>query len=65
MHLFLSVIAFLNLFSWVNRIGSASLPRHHHPLQPRLPIIAARARVKDGDAETTPAIAMRAPQPKL
>jgi hypothetical protein len=42
-----------------------SLPRYNHPLQPRLPIIAARAVIKDGDTETTPTIAMRAPQSEL
>ena len=41
------------------------LPRHHHPLQPRLPIIAARAGVKDGDAKATPPIAPLTPQPEL
>jgi hypothetical protein len=29
-----------------------SLPRRRHPLQPRLPIIAARPLVEDGDAKT-------------
>jgi hypothetical protein len=42
-----------------------SLPRHKHPLQTRLPIIAARAGVKDGDAKPAPTIAMRPAQPEL
>ena len=33
-----------------------SLPRHHHPLQPRLPIIPARPLVENGDAKTPRAL---------
>jgi len=40
-------------------------PRHNHLLQPRLPIIPARPRIKDGDPEPPPAITSLAPQPKL
>jgi hypothetical protein len=29
-----------------------SLPRHNHPLQPRLPVIAPRPLVKDRDTKT-------------
>ena len=36
---------------------STPLPRHHHPLQPRLRIVAARAGVEDGDAKTAATIA--------
>ena len=39
----------------------AILPRHDHPLQPRLRIIAARPVVKDGDAKPAPPIAVPAP----
>src|SRR5271157_1679814 len=41
------------------------LPRHNHPLQPWLGIIAARAVVENRDAKTTAAIAVRAAQTKL
>jgi hypothetical protein len=43
----------------------AILPRHNHPLQPRLRIIAATAIVEDRDAEAAATIAMRTPRPKL
>jgi hypothetical protein len=39
------------------RAMEASIPRHNHPLQPRLPIIAARAIVEDRDPEHAEAIA--------
>ena len=41
------------------------LPRHNHPLQPRLRTIAARPVVEDGDAKATPPIASLTPQPEL
>jgi hypothetical protein len=41
------------------------LPRHDHPLQPRLSIIAARAGVKDGDAKARVGVTVRAAQPEL
>jgi hypothetical protein len=41
------------------------VPRHYHPLQPRLRIITAHAVVENHDPETAAAIAMRAAQPKL
>jgi hypothetical protein len=43
---------------------AAARLRGTHLLQPRLPIIAARVVVEDGDPESTPAIASLAPQPK-
>ena len=42
-----------------------SLPRHDHPLQSRLRIIAARAIVEDGNAEPASPIAALTPQTKL
>jgi hypothetical protein len=47
------------------QMQAALTPRHNHPLQPRLGIIAAPAIVEDRDAEAAAAIAMRTPQPKL
>ena len=44
---------------------SVSLPRHDHPLQPRLRTIAARAVVEYRDAKTGAPIAMRATQTEL
>ena len=41
------------------------LPRHNHPLQPRLGIIAARPLVENRDPKPAPTIASFAPQPKL
>jgi hypothetical protein len=37
----------------------SSLPRHNHPHQPQLPIIAARTRVENGDAKTHAGVAVR------
>ena len=45
--------------------GLSSLPRHNHPLQPRLPIIAARAGVENGDAKTRAGVTVRAAQTEL
>jgi len=41
------------------------LPRHIHPLQPRLRTIAAAPLVENRDPKPNPAIASFAPQPKL
>jgi hypothetical protein len=41
--------------------GSRAVDRHH-PLQPQLPIIAARALVENSDPKPAPAIATQAPQ---
>ena len=40
-------------------------PRHHHPLQPRLRIIATRPVVEDRNPETPPLITALAAQPEL
>jgi hypothetical protein len=40
----------------------ALLPRHHHPRRPRHGTIPARALIKNPDAKTTAAIAMRTPK---
>ena len=44
---------------------SPLLPRHDHPLQPRLRIIAAGPLVENRDPKPTPPIASLAAQPEL
>jgi hypothetical protein len=47
------------------RPSLAILPRHHHPLQLRLRIIAAPSIVEQRDPKTRSGVAVRATQPKL